>query len=457
MEAAQVSVADLWKIASERLQRRNIHFFNDWFRKMTPVRMEDNGCTLIIGVADAHFAELVLEYYSDFIGDALAGIDGKTYSFAFEAGHKVTPPPRVEVPREPVYRAEPEPRAREEEEETENPFTFDNFVVSEENRHAYMSVRAAVESPGLYNPLYIYGASGVGKSHLLHAAAQSARVSSQKLRVRYTSCSELLDNFYELLQNKHDMGEFRSSMRDVDVLLVDDVHVLAGKTQLMEEFFKVFNYLFSRQKQIILTSDKQPCEIKGLETRLVTRFESGMTAEIAVPEVEGRLTILRMMREQTMLQVRLGDSVLEFLAQQISSSVRRLKGAFIRLASFASIHGSQLTVQQAEELLAVQLAQESSAKTVPIELIQRKVAERFNLSVADILGSKRPKNIAEPRMIAMYLARRLTKHSLPEIGSAFGKTHATIINALNKVPQLCQQDDALRRTVQQLEIQLKKG
>ena len=182
-----------------------------------------------------------------------------------------------------------------------------------------------------------------------------------------------------------------------------------------------------------------------------------MTAEIAVPEVEGRLTILRMMREQTMLQVRLGDSVLEFLAQQISSSVRRLKGAFIRLASFASIHGSQLTVQQAEELLAVQLAQESSAKTVPIELIQRKVAERFNLSVADILGSKRPKNIAEPRMIAMYLARRLTKHSLPEIGTAFGKTHATIINALNKVPQLCQQDDALRRTVQQLEIQLKKG
>ncbi|MGE4564319.1 MAG: DnaA/Hda family protein, partial [Victivallaceae bacterium] len=293
---------------------------------------------------------------------------------------------------------------------------------------------------------------------LLQAAAHAAQTMEQPLRVRYTSCSELLDSFYDLLAQKRSLGEFRSSLRDIDLLLVDDVHMLANKPQIQEEFFNLFNTLSHQQKQIILTSDKQPCEIKGLEARLVTRFESGVTAEIGVPEVEGRLAILRMMREDTLIKVKLGDPILEFLAQQISSSVRRLKGAFMRLASYASMRGNTpLTVEQAETLLAVQLSQESASKSISIDTIQRLVAAQFGLSVADILGSKRPKNIAEPRMAAMYLCRRLTSHSLPEIGAAFGKTHATIINAVAKVPELCDRDEPFRRTVQKIEQQLKRG
>ena len=242
------------------------------------------------------------------------------------------------------------------------------------------------------------------------------------------------------------------------MLLIDDVHVLAGKTQLQEEFFKLFNYLYSRGKQIVLTSDKQPCEIQGLEERLITRFESGLTTEVGIPEVEGRFAILRMMRDEAFVKVRLDDTILQFLAEQISSSVRRLKGAFMRLAALASLHHTErLTVEQAEQLLAAQLGKESSARNIPMDLIQRRVAERFGLTVADIRGNRRPRNIAEPRMVAMFLCRKLTRHSLPEIGAAFDKTHATILNAVNKVPELCAHDDSLRRAVQQLEVQLKRG
>ncbi len=450
----RTNAAKIWSIAANRLKKKSEILFSQWFSPVVPVRIDENS-TLVLGVPDDFFGEWISKNLSDLVIEALSGIDGADYSYTFEAGHTAPAAPA------------PAPVVEEEEEETPVPVknsarvalvrhTFENFVVSEENRYAYMAVKSAVEQPGLYNPLYMYGSSGVGKTHLLRAAAHAA--GSENLRVRYASCGELLDEFYNLLQNKRSLSEFRSSVRDVDVLLVDDVHVLANKPQMQEEFFKLFNTLYNQEKQIILTSDKQPCEIKGLEPRLVTRFESGVTTEIGVPEVEGRLTILRMMRDDTLIKVRLGDNVLEFLAQQISSSVRRLKGAFMRLASYASMmSGEVITVPKAEELLSVQLAHESAARTVTIESIQHAVAEHFGIKVADILGTKKPKNIAEPRLISMYLSRRLTSHSLPEIGEAFGKTHATILNAVNKVPALCEKDENLRRSVQQLETQLKRG
>lgn len=459
METRDLSASSVWTIAAGRLQSKSLQCYRQWFAQVTPLRLEEES-VLVLGVPDDFYGEWLVENYSDLLGDVLADIDGMDFSCLFESGHlpaAAIPAPAAKKTAAPAVVAtvpDDNPNKRV----SLIKHSFDNFIVSEENRLAYMSVRAAVESPGLYNPLYLYGASGVGKTHLLQAAALAAQTMEAPLRVRYTSCSELLDSFYDLLAQKRSLGEFRSSLRDIDLLLVDDVHMLANKPQIQEEFFNLFNTLSHQQKQIILTSDKQPCEIKGLEARLVTRFESGVTAEIGVPEVEGRLAILRMMREDTLIKVKLGDPILEFLAQQISSSVRRLKGAFMRLASYASMRGNTpLTIEQAETLLAVQLSQESASKSISIDTIQRQVAAQFGISVADILGSKRPKNIAEPRMAAMYLCRRLTSHSLPEIGAAFGKTHATIINAVAKIPELCDRDDSFRRTVQKIEQQLKRG
>ncbi|MBQ4107572.1 MAG: chromosomal replication initiator protein DnaA [Lentisphaeria bacterium] len=453
MYADMVSAASVWAVAAQRLQQRNEASYRQWGCKLVPVRLGSSN-ELVLGVDDDFFGEWVATYFCDMLTDALRDIDGVSYSFSFEAGHAPAPVPPV---RESKPKAATTALHRPSGVPRRGPnYSFSNFVVCEANRYAFTVVKDVVERPGFYNPLFLYGLSGCGKTHLLRAA--EAEAADNGLRVRYAACSELLDEFYKLLQNKGDLNEFRASLRDVDILLIDDVHVLAGKTQLQEEFFKLFNFLYSRGQQIVLTSDKQPCEIHGLEDRLITRFESGMTSEVNMPEVEGRFAILRMMRDEAFVKVRLDDTILQFLAEQISSSVRRLKGAFMRLATVASMrNNTRITVEQAEQLLAAQLGKESSARDIPMDLIQRLVADRFGLTVADIRGNRRPRNIAEPRMVAMYLCRTMTKHSLPEIGVAFNKTHATILNAVNKVPELCAHDDTLRRTVQQLEHQLKRG
>lgn len=442
----------VWRTAAARLEKRYAEYYRLWFAQMVPVRLEEKGSRLILGVSCDFFGEWVESNYHDLLDDALTDIDGKSYTWKFEEGHEppaepVAAPVPAAIPAAVVTPA-PQVHYRE---------TFDNFVVGDANRFAVMTTQATVAKPGLYNPLFLYGDSGVGKTHLLCAAAMAAQQSNRALRTRYTSCSDLLDQFYDLISKHGSLSEFRASLRDVDMLLVDDVHVLARKPQIQEEFFNLFNYFYNQQKQIILTSDKQPCEIEGLEPRLVTRFESGVTAEVCVPEVEGRLTILRRMRDETLLPARLADPILEFIAEQISSSVRRLKGAFMRLASLATACGG-VTMEQAEQLLAPQIDDELATRVVSMEVIQQKVAEQFGISMADLMGNRRPRNIAEPRMVAMYLCRRHTHHSLPEIGSAFGKTHATVLNAVNKVPELCRRDDALRTRVRQIEKSLgRKG
>ena len=265
-----------------------------------------------------------------------------------------------------------------------------------------------------------------------------------------------MNDFYNLLQQKSSLKDFRESVRNVDVLLVDDVHSLAKKPQMQEEFFNMFNTLYNQRKQIILTSDKHPCEIHDLDKRLETRFESGMTAEIGAPEFEARLAILRMMRNDVLSKVPLSDEILEFLAQNISSSVRRLKGAFIRLAGYASMSGNdKLTVELAEDLLHSQLAQECAAQDISMERIQSTVAGHYGLPLSDLLGSKRTRGVAEPRMIAMYLCRELTKNSSTEVGAAFGRNHATVLHAEKKVPELCRDNETIRRAVAQLKHQLR--
>ncbi len=450
MELDHQDAARIWNVAAGRLKECNANLFEQWFRLLLPLELRDG--KLKLGVSDDFFASIIVDEYDDLLLAALENIDGVSYGYALEAGHEppVAPPPPPPERKTPALVRRPGPQNCLAE------HTFENFVVGAENRHAFAAAKTAAENPGLYNPLYLFGDSGVGKSHLLQAVATAMHRRDPSLVVRYAPCEELLNDFYNLLQQKSSLKDFRESVRNVDVLLVDDVHSLAKKPQMQEEFFNMFNTLYNQRKQIILTSDKHPCEIHDLDKRLETRFESGMTAEIGAPEFEARLAILRMMRNDVLSKVPLSDEILEFLAQNISSSVRRLKGAFIRLAGYASMSGNdKLTVELAEDLLHSQLAQECAAQDISMERIQSTVAGHYGLPLSDLLGSKRTRGVAEPRMIAMYLCRELTKNSSTEVGAAFGRNHATVLHAEKKVPELCRDNETIRRAVAQLKHQLR--
>lgn len=450
MELDHQDAAKIWNVAAGRLKECNANLFEQWFRLLLPLELRDG--KLKLGVSDDFFASIIVDEYDDLLLAALENIDGVSYGYALEAGHEppVAPPPPPPERKTPALVRRPGPQNCLAE------HTFENFVVGAENRHAFAAAKTAAENPGLYNPLYLFGDSGVGKTHLLQAVATAMHRRDPSLVVRYAPCEELLNDFYNLLQQKSSLKDFRESVRNVDVLLVDDVHSLAKKPQMQEEFFNMFNTLYNQRKQIILTSDKHPCEIHDLDKRLETRFESGMTAEIGAPEFEARLAILRMMRNDVLSKVPLSDEILEFLAQNISSSVRRLKGAFIRLAGYASMSGNdKLTVELAEDLLHSQLAQECAAQDISMERIQSTVAGHYGLPLSDLLGSKRTRGVAEPRMIAMYLCRELTKNSSTEVGAAFGRNHATVLHAEKKVPELCRDNETIRRAVAQLKHQLR--
>ncbi len=450
MELDHQDAARIWNVAAGRLKECNANLFEQWFRLLLPLELRDG--KLKLGVSDDFFASIIVDEYDDLLLAALENIDGVSYGYALEAGHEppVAPPPPPPERKTPALVRRPGPQNCLAE------HTFENFVVGAENRHAFAAAKTAAENPGLYNPLYLFGDSGVGKTHLLQAVATAMHRRDPSLVVRYAPCEELLNDFYNLLQQKSSLKDFRESVRNVDALLVDDVHSLAKKPQMQEEFFNMFNTLYNQRKQIILTSDKHPCEIHDLDKRLETRFESGMTAEIGAPEFEARLAILRMMRNDVLSKVPLSDEILEFLAQNISSSVRRLKGAFIRLAGYASMSGNdKLTVELAEDLLHSQLAQECAAQDISMERIQSTVAGHYGLPLSDLLGSKRTRGVAEPRMIAMYLCRELTKNSSTEVGAAFGRNHATVLHAEKKVPELCRDNETIRRAVAQLKHQLR--
>ena len=253
------------------------------------------------------------------------------------------------------------------------------------------------------------------------------------------------------------MEDFRNKYRKCDVLLIDDVHGLAKKVQMQEEFFSVFNTLIGQGKQIVMTCDRQPCEIADIDKRLTTRFESGVICQIGMPEYEARMVILRMWRQNILTNTWLPDDVLEFLATNIRSSVRRLKSSFMTLSFHASLSGkANLSVADAEEQLHAQIAEELTSRSISVEDIQRTVAEFFSLTIADLLGTKRTRNIAEPRMVAMALARELTSESSTTVGAAFGRNHATILHAEKQVEQLCAKDDVMRRSVAQIKRKLQK-
>jgi chromosomal replication initiator protein len=332
--------------------------------------------------------------------------------------------------------------------------TFDSFVVGSNNQFAYAAALAVAQAPAkTYNPLFIYGGSGLGKTHLLQAVGHHVLASRKNAKVFYLSSEQFTNEFIDAIQHGT-LVKFRKKYRQADVLMIDDIQFLAGKERSQEEFFHTFNTLHDGHKQIILSSDRPASEIEKLEQRLVSRFEWGMTGELQPPDMETRIAILK--SKAAALKITLDAWIIEFLADKIRNNVRRLEGALMRVASYRSLSGRQITREDIETLLR-DIFQEQARRAVTIDQIQRKVAETFDLRLADMTSKRRLASIAFPRQIAMFLSREMTNSTLTEIGDSFGgKDHGTVIHACKLIKRRMEEDERTRHMIRSIETQLQR-
>ncbi len=328
-------------------------------------------------------------------------------------------------------------------------FTFDSFVVGKPNELAHAAARRVAEGgPAAFNPLFLYGGVGLGKTHLMHAIAHELRKQPTGLRVLYLSAEQFMYRFVQALREKQIMN-FKELFRSVDVLMVDDVQFIAGKDSTQEEFFHTFNALVDQSKQIVISADRAPSEIKGLEERIKSRLQCGLVVDLHPTDYELRLGVLQQKAETCLRQdpgLKIAGGVLEFIAHRLSTNVRVIEGALTRLFAFASLVGREITLELAQDCLADMLR--ASDRKVTIEEIQRKVSEHYNIRLADMIGPKRVRTIARPRQVAMYLAKFMTTRSLPEIGRRFGgRDHTTIMHGIRKVEELKSTDSQLAEDI----------
>ena len=332
--------------------------------------------------------------------------------------------------------------------------TFGSFVVGSNSQFAHAACEAVAKKSGIgYNPLFIYGGPGLGKTHLMQAIGHELLRRQPGSRVIYLTCEKFTNEFIDAIR-RGDIEKFRRRYRSSDVLLIDDVQFLGGKERSQEEFFHTFNTLLDGRNQVVLTCDRPACEIKNLEPRLISRFECGLTVEMQPPQMETRMAILK--KKSLEWKVRVDESVLQFLAEKIRTNVRRLEGALMRVATYASLAGESVTVEKVEYLLR-DLIREEGSRQVSIDAIQKAVAEHFDVRLADMTSRRRPASIAFPRQVAMYLSRSLTKGSLMDIGDAFGgRDHGTVIHACKKVAERIDTEAGIKEALARIESQLRR-
>lgn len=330
--------------------------------------------------------------------------------------------------------------------------TFANFVVGAGNQLAHAACTAVAHAPArAYNPLFLYGDSGLGKTHLMHAIAHESIKNRSNLKVAYISTEKFTNEFICAIQ-ENTVTKFRRRYRDVDILTIDDIHFLSGKERIQEEFFHTFNDLYEAQKQIVLCSDRPASEIAKLESRLISRFQWGLVADIQPPDLETRVAILQKKAEA--MDLRLPYEIIEFLAERVSRNVRQMEGALTRVAGYAALVKGRLDINSIENLLK-DIFQEEAQNRITIDKIQKKVIEHYHLRPSDMQSKRRPANIAFPRQIAMYLCRTLTHDSLADIGETFGgRDHGTVIHACKAVENMMDQDESIKRNIEYLKSQL---
>ena len=432
-----------------------------WFEPITCLDSTED--TLTLGVPNDFAAIWINDNYLDLIVQRLRLTSGRLINVKLKKSGasqeaRNTLNDAVSAPR--AKPAAPKRTARYDEKGTAyvgslNPRnTFETFVVGSNNQMAHAAAMAVAQSPAqAYNPLFLYGDTGLGKTHLMHAIGHAILRAKPDTKVAYLSTEKFTNEFIQALQ-ENQLTKFRQRYRCVDILLVDDVQFLAGKERIQEEFFHTFNDLFESGKQIILSSDRRAAEIQKLEARLVSRFEWGLPADIQAPDFETRLAILR--TKAATLKFTIPADVANFIAQHIAKNIRRLEGALIKVASYATLTGKPIDMA-ATEMLLQDVLMEQAQNQLTIEIIQKKVADHYQIRHSDMTSKRRPNNIAIPRQIAMYLARSLTKHSLQEIGDAFGgRDHGTVIHACKSVDNMLEQDTTARGSIEFLRNQLSR-
>ncbi len=444
------SVEVVWGRIRERLKDVvSPDIFARWIAVIQPLSLTQG--RLVLGVANDFYILWLTENYLPLIRRVAADETTDITDILFEVSEKAETPAE-DIPPAPVLERNG-PRRKTPPPALCPAFTFDSFVVGPSNSFSHAACLAVAQRPACaYNPLLVYGGPGLGKTHLIQAIGHHVFASSPASRICYLSAESFLNEYIESLHNNRST-DFRKKYRGVDVLLLDDVHFLAGKDGIQEEFFNTFNALFYARKQIVLTCDRPISEIEGLEPRLVSRFGWGLVAELSPPDLETRAAILR--KKADILQVSVPNDVMLYIAENIRYDMRKLEGALIRVVSYTSLLRQPATIEIARRLLRDSV--DSVARVPSCEVIQRAVAEAFDLRLADMTSKRRPQAVALPRQIAMYLCRRLTDRSLPSIGDAFGRNHATVIHACRTVESRMRTDSSLREAVERLQEKISRG
>jgi chromosomal replication initiator protein len=450
----ELTAENLWGEVSSRLRGAlNDTTYRTWFAEVDGVELGDDAFT--IGVPNDFTREWIEGHFRELIRAAIRDATGRELQLRLRVVDN-DPPPAAAADHAPAVRqsqvVSPPPKAVA----GLNPkYTFDLFVIGSSNRFAHAAALAVAEAPAqAYNPLYIYGSTGLGKTHLMQAIAEYITQHSSELTVKYVTSETFMNDFINSLRDKRIEG-FKQRYRTYDLLLIDDIQFFEHKERIQEEFFHTFNALYEEGKQIVIASDRPPRDIATLEDRLRSRFEWGLLTDIQPPDLETRIAILRKKVKTDSIYVP-DPQVLTFIAGRIASNIRELEGALTRVVAFSSLTGRPMTVELAQEVLKDVFPQ-GEAPQVSIRSIQELIAERFGLSLAELCGDKRSQNIVYPRQVAMYLSRELTDSSLPKIGKEFGgRDHTTVIHATSKIARLIREDHSVYNLVQELTARIKQ-
>jgi len=434
---------NLWDKVLQHAERRvNPHSFSTWFRPTRLQSATDDG--LVVRVPSQTFSKRLTHTYGELLKAVLTEIGQPGLSLEF-----VYPQPQTAAtPGVAASQAKLDFDSTNHQLNQLNPrYTFDTFVVGASNQFAHAAAGAVAERPSKsYNPLFLYGGVGLGKTHLMQAIGHSLKRGNPALRLTYISAEKFTNEMIASIRFER-MAAFRDRFRNMDVLMVDDIQFIAARERTQEEFFHTFNALYDQQKQIVISSDCPPKEISSIEERLRSRFEWGLIADIQPPDLETKIAILQKKAESERVYV--PDDVAEYIARSIKSNIRELEGALIRLMAYASLTGAQMNLSTAQQVLKNII--DTAEKRVTIEQIQRRVGEHFGLRAQDLKVRSNSKVIAFPRQVAMYLVKQLTSASLPEIGKQFGgKHHTTVLHSINKIEALRQVDKDLNKTINRL-------
>ncbi len=444
-----MSVLNVWEKAQSSIKETiGETSYEAWFSQLHAI--EKDPSTILLETPDEFFRNWIVEHYLKTIEEKLATSSDLPITIEFSINsntQKETPPSRLN-------KIETTFQDEKRDDININPrFSFENFVIGPSNRFACAAAMAVAESPAkAYNPFFIYGQVGLGKTHLMQAITQQIRKLYPSLSICYISSEKFTNELIDAIRHRS-TPQFRQKYRNIDVLLIDDIHFIAGKESTQEEFFHTFNALHNNRKQIIISSDRPPKEISNLEERLSSRFAWGLITDIQPPNYETRVAILKKKIEREPVEV--PDNVIFFIAEQIKTNIRELEGALIRVVAYSLLEEKPISLDVAKLILKDMVKE--TIKIISVEMIQKEVGDYYNISVSELKAKKRNKNVLLPRQLAMHLTRQMTKLSLPEIGQAFGgKDHTTVLHSCKKIEQDLLTDQELKNTIDKLTTNLKQ-